>query len=228
MKRALQLIEAALAAGFVAVLCFAGYAAWNGMLTPERIESAGRALREQEAPTHAPAETPKDLAARYADEALVEKQRAVEALRTQETALALSVNERRAELARLEGEAARARKDIADRSDAVARAEQALAESRAAQEKLVKSAAFRKQVETFESMKERDAARHLYAFENPLAVELLRAFHADFRAGVIEEIERIDRLSENASREPKAPALLRLMWPGESANAQAGARQGAP
>jgi hypothetical protein len=218
MKRALRLTMAALAAAFAALLVVAAVAGWNGMLTRQRVSLALRALRGEPMPPAAAGEqkTSKDLAARYAAEALAQRQLAVEDLKAQEEALALEVNARRADLARIDGDLARLRKVAADRVEALVKAEKAFADARSAQEKLVRSAAFRREVETFENMRERDAARHLYGYENALAVELLKAFKADFRAKVVTEIDKLDRLSENAKREPKAPALLKLLWPGDA------------
>lgn len=226
MKRALRLTMAALAAAFAALLVVAAVAGWNGMLTRQRVSLALRALRGEPMPPAAAGEqkTSKDLAARYAAEALAQRQLAVEDLKAQEESLALEVNARRAEMARLEGDLARLRKDAADRVEALVKAEKSFADARAAQEKLVRTAAFRREVETFENMRERDAARHLYGYENALAVELLKAFKADFRAKVVTEIDKLDRLSENAGREPKAPALLKRLWPGDANVTALGAR----
>lgn len=221
MKRALRIIETVLAVAFLAALLAVAVAVGTGALTTERLDLARRAMRgelvEPSGTTPGQTEEPKDLASRYADEALKEKQAALEELKRQEAMLAVQVNERRAELGRLENEAARVRKDVADRVEAVTRAEKAFAEAKAAQEKLVKGAGFRKQVETLENMKASDAARHLYGFEDAPAVELLRAFEPDFRAKVFVEIDRLDRAPQNVARQPRAATLLKMLWPGDAA-----------
>ncbi len=217
MKRAWQFILAAFAAGFVAVLCAVGYAWWLGALTPERLDAAARALRGETPPAAAEAKPePTDLASRYAAEAVQEAQKAVADLKRQEEMLAVRLNERRAELVKIEGEAARLRRELSAQAETLARDAKAFADAKSEHERLVKSVGFRKEVETFVNMKERDAARHLYRIDAGLAVELLKAFPGDFRARVIEEIDRIDRLPENAKAAAKAPAMLRGLWPGDA------------
>jgi hypothetical protein len=218
MKRTTRIIEAALAAGFVAVVFAAGYAwlAWG--VTPGRIAAALDTLRgASEAETKAEATSVPDLASRYSDEALREKQRAVAALESQEAGLGLRLNDRRAELSRIESDAARMVRDLTARADTVARSEKAFADAKAAREKLVHSADFRRQVEMFSNLNSRDAARFLYGYDAPLALELLKALDADVRASIVAEIDRLDRAPENSGREPKAGALLKGLWPGETA-----------
>ena len=218
MKTTLQVISMVLAAAFLALVAVAGWAWMSGLVTMEKLEAARKAMLAASAST-APAAEARPLALQYVEEKRKEEQRAVEDLKAQEEALAMRLNEERAKLARIEGEAARKSRELADREAGVARAEKAFAAEKAAHDKVVKGAAFRRQVEMFESMKERDAARRLYGYENALALDLLRAFDSAFRAKVLDEVDRLDRSPENAAREPKGPALLRGLWPGETASA---------
>ncbi len=217
MKLAIQVISAVLAAAFLALVAVVAWAFMSGLVTMEKLEAARQAMVS--APAAVPAENAKPIASHYVDEELKEKQRSVEERTARSEALAMEINGLNAEIARMQAEAVRKNKELSERESKVAREEKAVADARAAHDKLTKGAAFRRQVETFESMKERDAARHLYAYENASALELLRAFDAGFRAKVLEEIDRLDRSPENAGRAPKAPSLFKGLWPGETAAA---------
>ena len=116
----------------------------------------------------------------------------------------------------LEGEAARVRKELSDRARAVTREEATFTEAKAAYERQLRSRGLKKAVETLENMRRREVvARILYDYETPLAVEILKAMRSDLRGKVMEEIDRLDRVGENASRAARAPLLLKLIYEGD-------------
>jgi flagellar motility protein MotE (MotC chaperone) len=215
LKNVVRLAVLIFAAAFmvIAILVVVGWV--SGTLSAERIDLAAKALRGELSSVRVGGSTGRDLTGRYEMEALKEAERAVKDLKRQQEILMLTVNERRSQLAGLETEAARIRQELADRAEAVAKAEKTFAEQKASYAEQLRSAGFRRTVETFQGMRKDQAARILYNWETETVVELLKAFDADFRVKVIMEMEKLDQLSDSWRKEEKAAKLLRLIYPGD-------------
>jgi flagellar motility protein MotE (MotC chaperone) len=214
LRITLTLLTLMFAAAFLGLLAFGGVAYVTGWVTGEKIDIvrlglAGKLVKP------VPPEPPKDLTERYDMAAVEEAKKALEDLRKQQESLALELNERRSQLAALDGEAARIRRETASARSTLAKEQKRFDEIKLAYENQLKSDGFKKTKETFENMKPRGAAELLYDYDVALTVELLKAFKKDFRASVVGEMRRIDESRASTGAKGKVPELIKLIYQGE-------------
>ncbi|HUW58489.1 MAG TPA: hypothetical protein VMZ92_17775 [Planctomycetota bacterium] len=200
------------AAAFLAVLTLVLYGVVTGHISRQKLETFRLALNGELVPPQPTEQPKKDTTTRYELEALKEAQRALEDMRKQEALLVVKLNERRAQILKLEGEAARIRKDLTDRAETLAKAEKTFDDRKNAYEAQLADAGFKKVVKTLAEMKPDQRAKLLYGYTDDEAVRVLAALKDDERAQTITAIDKLDLLPENAAIEPRAAKLLRRIW----------------
>lgn len=215
MRTVGRLVVVAFAAAFLAILVLLVIGFVTGDISAKRIDTAVLALKGKLVSPRPEAKPETDLAERYKKEALKEAMRALEDLKKQNELALVTLNDRRSQIAKLEGEAVRVCKEISDATEALAEAEKAFEERKAAYGEALRSTGFKKATETFADMKKSIVAQIFYDYETTMAIELLKALDSDFRAKVIEEMQKLDQLPEN-SGEGKAAKYLKLICQGDA------------
>lgn len=200
------------AAAFLGLLVLLLYGVATGHISGQKLETVKLALDGKLVPPQPVEDPKKDTTTRYDLQALKEAQRAVEDSRKQEALLLVRLNERRAQILKLEGEAGRIRKDLTDRAETLAKDRKAFDERRKTYETQLRDAGFKKVVKTMTELKPDDRAKLLYGYTDDEAVMVLAALKDDERAKTITAIDKLDRLPENAALEPRAAKLLKRIW----------------
>ncbi|HUV38165.1 MAG TPA: hypothetical protein VMY39_01055 [Planctomycetota bacterium] len=200
------------AAGFAAVLCLTLYAGLQGTLSSESLDTIAKALNGQLVEPQPVQEKPaRSRAEQYKADAVEETKRALKELQKQVELLTVELNEKRAKVTMLEGEASRLLKDVADRSDALTKARAAFEAERASFTTGLADAGFKKVVKTLEGMETEVRAQFIYGYSDDEAVRLLWALKDDMRAETLVEIDRLDRAQPVAGVEPRAQRFLKAL-----------------
>jgi len=203
----------AAAAGFAAVLCLTLYAGLQGYLSSESLDTIGKALSGELVEPQPVTEKPAlPRAEQLKVDAIKETRRSLGELQKQVELLTVELNEKRAKVRMLEGEASKLLKEAAeDRAD-LAKAEAAF---KARQETFttgLASTGFKKVIKTLEGMENENRALFIYDCDDDEAVTLLWALKDDMRAEVMVEIDRLDKQQTEETAEPRAKKLLRRLW----------------
>ena len=200
------------AAAFLGLLVLLLYGVVTGHISRQKLETVKLALDGKLVPPQPKEDPKKDTTTRYDLQALKEAQRAVEDSRKQEALLLVRLNERRAQILKLEGEAGRIRKDLTDRAETLAKDQKAFDDRRKTYETQLRDAGFKKVVKTMTELKPDDRAKLLYGYTDDEAVMVLAALKDDERAKTITAIDKLDRLPDNAALDPRAAKLLKRIW----------------
>jgi len=202
----------ACAAGFLAVVCLAIYAAATGLLSDANFKKIGMALRDELVAPQPETEAKHTLEEEYRLDALKEAQKALAALKEQEELVRITLNERRAQIAMLEGSAAQLSKSLAERADALAQSEEAFGKQRDAFTAGLAAEGFKKTIKTLGILDAPKAAEMIYnAFSEDEALRLLWAMKDDLRASLLTEIDLIDKQNEATGAAAKATNLLKRL-----------------
>lgn len=228
MKRLERICRTALVAcagGFIAVAFLLVFAFATGLLSTEKLDTIGKALSGRLVEPTPERKDKKALDEQYRMDAIREAQRGLVELNRQLQRVRMELNERRDQIAALEGEAARVTRSVTERTEVLAAAEKAFKEKTERLAADLRSDGFKKTLKTLVNMEEAKAAEMLYdTYTEDQAVQLLRAFRDDKRAALITEIDRIDRGKAAEGAERKAGKLLKLLWGPDAKNTVADRR----
>ena len=215
------------AGGFLGLVCLLIVGNVLGVITGERIETVGLALKGEmvhKSELEPMGEEPKkDLDERYSREAYKEVLRAIADVSKQKENLTLQINERKALLIKLRGQVASIRTEISGKMAEMKKMKDNFEKKRAAEAAPAGQEGFKKAVATLAGMKTSEAASFVCKMDDHTAIKILKALEDDKRAKVFSEIKKLDELEDDGSGGVgKAQKYMQLILAGDTAVPDAG------